>query len=86
MKFEDLVFKPHGIPGAIHAVVNFSNGYGASVVSGQMFYTRPEAPYELAVMRGKSLCYDTELTDNVLGYLTADDVTTYLEKIEALTP
>lgn len=86
MKFEDLDFKPHGITGGTHAVVNFPNGYGASVVSGPMFYTRPGAPYELAVMRDESLCYDTELTDDVLGYLTAEDVTMYLEKIEALAP
>ena len=84
MKFEDLDFKPHGIPGGMRAVVNFPNGYGASVISGPMFYTRPGAPYELAVMRGESLCRDTELTDDVLGYLTAEDVTMYLEKIEAL--
>lgn len=85
MKVSDLVFKNHplGFGGAI-ATRTFSNGYGASIITGTAFYTNEDAPYELAVLYNNEITYDTELTDDVLGYLTEDEVNEYLLKIEAL--
>jgi len=83
MTFDELEFEPHPC-GGIQAVVKFANGYGASVISGPMFYTRPDEPYELAVLYEGNVCYSTLLTDDVLGYLTADEVTEYLKQIEDL--
>ena len=85
MKVSDLVFKNHplGFGGAI-ATHTFSNGYGASIVTGTAFYTSENAPYELAVLYNNEITYDTELTGDVLGYLTEDEVNEYLLKIEAL--
>ena len=79
MKVSDLVFRDHpaGMGGTITSH-NFSNGYGASIITGSMFYSRPSAPYELAVLHKDEICYDTELTGDVLGYLTEDEVNDYL--------
>ena len=85
MKFEDLEFKTHGIGGdATQARVDFDNGYGASVITGSMFYTSESHPYELAVFHGGHLTYTSGITDDVLGRLDKDEVMEYLAKIEAL--
>lgn len=61
----------------------FANGYGASVIDDG--YGSPAQPYELAVLGPDgSLCYDTPITDDVLGWLTAEEVAETLAKIEAL--
>lgn len=64
----------------------FDNGYGASVIRGGMAY----GGLELAVMRWagdkSSLCYNTPITDDVLGYLSEDEIPVLLAKIEALPP
>lgn len=85
MTIDDLVFKPHPMrkDGKI-AQVSFNNGYGASIITGNLFYTSENAPYELGVLKDGSLTYDTPITDDVLGYLTADDVDRILSEIEAL--
>lgn len=62
----------------------FDNGFGVSVVSGHLFYCTEEAPYEVAVLKGTEenfrLCYDTDITDDVIGYNTEDDVTEIMKK------
>lgn len=85
MKVSDLVFKNHplGFEGTV-AAHTFSNGYGASIITGEHAYSNEDAPYELAVLYNNEITYDTELTDDVLGYLTEDEVNEYLLKIEAL--
>ena len=60
----------------------FPNGYGASVIDDG--YGAEAGLYELGVLHGGRLTYDTPLTDDVLGWLTADDVVEALDKIEAL--
>lgn len=85
MKVSDLVFKKHESEGfdtiASHT---FPNGYGASIITGKYAYSNESAPYELAVLHNNEITYDTELTGDVLGYLTEDEVNEYLLKIEAL--
>ena len=50
MKVSDLVFKNHplGFDGTV-ATHTFSNGYGASIITGEHAYSNEDAPYELAV-------------------------------------
>lgn len=72
--------------GGTQTVHKFDNGYGASVIRGGSF---AYGGLEMAVLKFNqdgdySLCYDTEITDDVLGYLTEEDVTEYLVQIEAL--
>lgn len=66
----------------------FSNGYGVSVITGGGAYGDAEHPYELAVLKGTEenaeLCYDTPITDDVIGYLTADDVTKHMIEVQKL--
>jgi hypothetical protein len=62
----------------------FDNGYGASVLTGGIGYCNDEQPYELAVLHHDELCYDTPITDDVIGYLTSDEVFDLLDKIEQL--
>lgn len=65
-------------------LIGFKNGYEASIITGQYTHTDVEHPYELAVLKDGEVCYDTPITDDVIGYLTADEVGEILEKIEAL--
>ena len=84
--FKDLDFQPHkaDLTGT-QARIDFRNGYGASVVTGELAYTSDAAPYELAVFKGDKLTFDTPITDDVLGDLTAEEVTKLLAKIQKLS-
>ncbi len=66
----------------------FANGYGASVIRSPMSYGSNEGLWELAVLKGTegnfSLCYDTPITDDVIGHLTEKAVAKLLKKVEAL--
>lgn len=65
-------------------IFKFDNGYGASAITGSIAYCNDEQPYELAVLHNDELCYDTPITDDVIGYLTSDEVFDLLDKIEQL--
>lgn len=84
MTFEDLTFLPTIYSEGIQAIVNFDNNYGASVVKSNRSYGGKEGLYELAITYNGDICYDTYITNDVLGHLTPEDVTKLLEKIEAL--
>jgi hypothetical protein len=83
---------PAGMGGA-QKIYRFPNGYGASVLTGGvegMFYTR-DGTSELAVIRFTGdghkdfeLTYDTPVADDVLGYLSDEEVAETLDKIAAL--
>jgi hypothetical protein len=88
LKFEtDLRLIAYGME-KHHAKLFFKNGYGVSVISGHGAYGDKKRPFELAVMEGTednhTICYDTPVTDDVLGYLTADDVTTAMIEVQKL--
>jgi len=72
----------------IQTVYRFDNGYGASIVSHNFSYGT-----EMAVIRFDGndinsfhLCYDSGITNDVLGYLSPADVDRYLGLIEKLPP
>ena len=61
----------------------FPNGYGASVINDG--YGAESGLYELAVLDAEGhLAYDTPVTDDVLGWLTEEQVAETLDKIAAL--
>lgn len=77
--------------GGTQTLHKFDNGYGASVISGGTYtYGADQGLKELAVLtfpdddEHYELCYSTEITDDVLGYLSDEDVADLLVKIEAL--
>jgi len=90
MKIADLTFKAHPLFdlgfGTI-AVHMFSNGFGASVITGEKVYSTKEAPYEIAILdKNGKITYDTPLASDVIGYLTeagADDLLKDIEELEA---
>ena len=67
-------------------VVEFSNSYGASVVGGAFgLYGDGVHSFEVAVLKHGQVCYDTPITNDVLGYQTEDEVHEILKQIENLT-
>jgi hypothetical protein len=82
--FNDLDFNPMEMGIGFIARINFDNGYGASVIKSPYSYGGNQDLYELAVIKDNAICYDTPVTDDVLGYLTEDDVTKYLGQIQEL--
>ena len=88
MKVKELKFEPHpSDTSGTRAIIMFKNGFGASVITGTSFYTNDSHPYEVAVIDNDGvITYDTEITNDVLGFLSEDDVNKVLADIEALKP
>lgn len=63
----------------------FKNGYGASVLRSSYSFGGDRGLFELAVLKDGDICYNTPITNDVIGYLTADEVTKYLQQIEKTT-
>ena len=86
--FEDLEFKDHPINpfygGSKYAQEKFDNGYGVSVVFGIMFYSNGIDTYELAVLFNNEISYNTNITDDVMGYLSKDEVTDIMRRVQEL--
>lgn len=68
----------------IQKVYSFPNGYGASVVKHSYSYGGKDGKWELAVLKCEDLCYNTDITSDVLGYLNDPEVDSYLRQIEKL--
>ena len=63
----------------------FDNGYGASVVKHDFSYGGKNGKYELAVLdKDGSLCYDTPITEDVVGHRTMGEVENLLAEISYL--
>jgi len=84
--FEDLQFETiNDAPFMVgkKARMHFNNGYGVSVVSHNFSYGGKDGLYELAVLDSNGeLTYTTPITSDVLGYLTPDDVTEEMLKLQ----
>lgn len=68
------------------AFVEFPNGYTASVIRTSHSYGGTAGLFEIAVMYDGELDYTTSVTDDVLGYLTEQDVVDTCALIKALEP
>ena len=65
--------------------MHFDNGYGVSVVSHSYSYGGSDGLYEVAVLDSDdNLTYETPVTDNVIGYLTEEDVTDVMKQVQEL--
>lgn len=93
--FNDLNFHPHPLIGSdgVQAKMFFDNGYGVSVVRFYIdkrpgSYTEGDDDWELAVLKGTdekwAITFETEVTEDVLGYLSKDDVTEAMKKVQEL--
>lgn len=74
--------------GGIQTIYRFDNGYGASVVNHAFSYGTEMAVVKFTgdAMDDYDLCYDSGITDDVLGHLSPTDVDYYLGRIEQLPP
>jgi len=85
--FADREFEPHHV-GGVSARVWFPNGYGVSVVRCPASLGWPDL-YEAAVLSrdedgAPRIEYGTSVTDDVLGYLTENLVSSVLAEVQAL--
>lgn len=77
-------YEAQGVEFPISFEVQFENGYGASVIRNSMSYGHQTGLFEVAVLKGTELCYDTPVTSDVLGWQTFEDVLAVLAQIAAL--
>lgn len=91
--FSSLKFKPHPLavecPShadcfGVRATANFKNGYGVSVLRGSAFYSNGVDTYEVAILKHGSLCYDTYITNDVLGHRTESEVSDVMRQVQSL--
>lgn len=82
-KFKDLEFSPHWIGNGVQAVMSFDNNYGVSVVKFQGSYGYPNL-WEVAILYKGDLTYSTDITDDVLGHQTDEDVTDVMKQVQLL--
>lgn len=74
-KFNDLKFERHSNRPYFdwQAKIEFDNGYGISVISGQKAYC-DKGTFEVAILKNGRIAYDTKLTYDVLGWQTPKDI------------
>lgn len=67
-----------------HRVDKYENGYGASIICHDRSYGGRSLLFEVAILRGDDIVYDTGLAEDVLGSMDFCDVAEVLEKIKKL--
>jgi hypothetical protein len=67
-------------------VIEFENGYSASIVSHDLSYGGQEGLFEIAILHDGEMVYDTWITPDVIGYLDFAGVAGILKDIEELPP
>ena len=72
--FKSLEWKESITPKGIYATMEFDNGFTASVIRNEMSYGNAAGLYELAVMKDGSITDETDITDDVEGWLDEKDV------------
>ena len=66
------------------ARMNFENGYGVSVLCGKNYYSNGVDTYEVAILKDDKICYDTPITDDVIGYCTFREVSDIMKRVQML--
>ena len=82
--FKDLEFITDTEARWSQAVINFENGYGASIVQHPNSYGGNSDLYELAVLKDTLITYKTPITNDVLGWLNEKDIDKVLIDIQNL--
>ena len=85
-----MAFNPHPRDkSGVVSKLRFDNGYGVSLVKSWHTYGGRDGLFELAVLKDNggphpSITYDTPITSDVLGYLSEEDVSGIMEKVQGL--
>lgn len=66
------------------AKIEFNNGYGVSLLCGEIFYSNGVDTYECAVTYKNGLCYATWITNDVMGYLSKEELMQTIYEVEKL--
>ena len=83
--FQELNFQTHPMGIGEQCIVQFPNGYGASIVKGPHTYGGSQGLYELAVFgKDGEISYSTPITDDVLGHLSEQEIEKTLSDIKNL--
>jgi hypothetical protein len=67
-------------------VIEFENGYSASIVSHALSYGGRHGLFEVAVLHDGEIVYDTPITNDAIGWLDFAGVAGILKDIEELPP
>lgn len=63
----------------------FKNGYGISIICNVASYGHEDGLFEIAVLdKNGNLVYDTLITNDVLGYLTDEEVVEIINQVKNL--
>lgn len=68
----------------VQLIWHFQNGYGASIIQASHSYGGDKGLWELAVLKGQKICYDSPITHDVEGYLTFVNAMKIIVKISKL--
>jgi hypothetical protein len=92
--FDDIEFKTHVSGDGVHGLIFFPGGYGLSVVRYKHPYSTRYSSYtddktwEVAIIKGRKgnwkICYDTILTNDVLGFQTKEDINKIISHVQRL--
>jgi len=83
-KFNKYRIGVHEHNNGLQKVYKFPNGYGASVIRHDGSYGGSRGLWELAVTLHGILCYDTSITNDVIGHLNTEEVNKELQAIKEL--
>ena len=86
--FDDLEFNSREGFGTrdfgVQATIHFPNNYGVSVIRGYGGYGNSEGLYELGILYDNHLCYDTGITEDVIGHLSPEGITEIMRQVQEL--
>ena len=68
----------------VYLSLAFPNGYGVSIIRHDGSYGGKQGLFEVAVLRGDSITYDTPVTNDVIGYLDPAGVADVVAAVMAL--
>ena len=83
-EFKDLEHNKHSIGCGTQAVLDFDNGYGVSVLFGTTFYSNGIDTYEVAIKNKSGITFETDITSDVIGYVSAEEVTDIMKQVQEL--
>ena len=92
--FNDIEFRQHPTGEGSQGLIFFPGGYGLSVVRLKHPYSTRYSSYtddktwEVAILKGTKnhweICYETELTNDVLTYQTEEDINRIIKHVVRL--
>ena len=90
MTFNELTFEQDDFDMQESAWHIYDNNYGVSVVRGPYTFGGDKGLYELAIIymapedKESRICYDTPITNDVMGHLTPEDITKIMKQVSEL--